>query len=472
MPLYLQYLGAEAYGLVGLFTLIQSWMSLLDLGMSPTLGREVARLKGNSAEHSRLKTVVNSLELLFAGVAITIVVTLISSSQWIASQWLKVNELPLDTVTNAMMLIAVVVAIRWVASLHRSAINAYEAQVWMNGFDIIINTLRFPLTLLVIAYNHGDIMLYFWCQLGVSILDLLGVKWKSTSLLPRGVIGQRFSLVEVKRIMPFALSIGYTGAIWVFLTQYDKLLLSNVLLLENYGYFALMATVTSGIMMLSGPISKAILPRMTALLAEGKEQEMIALYRKGTRFVVMSVTPVVMVIVFSPYEVIFAWTGNQQAAIWLKEVLPIFALGSFLVTIGAFQYYLQYAHGELKYHVRYNTVAVVINVPLITYAAYEYGVMGVAWVWLGFRLVSFLFWLPFIHHRFAPGLHWGWLKSDVAKSLTVPVGLIAIFSWMASQLGMNSDPGRIELGLQLMAVTVILYGLTYLMTRIRRGTDI
>ena len=41
-PLYLQYLGAEAYGLVGFFALMQAWMSLLDMGLSPTLGRQVA----------------------------------------------------------------------------------------------------------------------------------------------------------------------------------------------------------------------------------------------------------------------------------------------------------------------------------------------------------------------------------------------------------------------------------------------
>lgn len=426
LPLYLRYLGAEAYGLVGLFTLIQSWMSLLDMGMSPTLGREVARLKGNAAEQARLKTVVNSLELIFVTIAITIAISLVCSSQWIATSWLKVNTLPLETVTQAIVLIAIVVAIRWVASLHKSAINAYEAQVWMNVFEVTINTLRFPLILLVIANHPGEIMIFFWCQLAVSLIEFAGVKWKSHSLLPQGVKGRRFSPTEIKRILPFALGIGYTGAIWVFLTQYDKLLLSNVLTLENYGYFALMATVTSGIMMLSGPISKAILPRMTALLAEGKLVEMIALYRKGTRGVVMSVTPIVLIIVCWPYEIIFAWSGSREAALWSADILPIFVAGSYLVTIIGFQHALQYAYGQLKYNVYYNTFVFFISLPLITYAAYQYGVIGVAWVWLGFRVFSFIVWLPFVHLKFAPGLHKVWLVNDVAKPLLTPLSLVVV----------------------------------------------
>lgn len=40
LPLFLKHMGAEAYGLIGFFTMLQGWLQLLDLGMSPTMGRE------------------------------------------------------------------------------------------------------------------------------------------------------------------------------------------------------------------------------------------------------------------------------------------------------------------------------------------------------------------------------------------------------------------------------------------------
>ena len=57
VPFYLEYLGAEAYGLVGFFALVQSWMALLDMGLSPTLSREVAKIKStsNDIENYNLK---------------------------------------------------------------------------------------------------------------------------------------------------------------------------------------------------------------------------------------------------------------------------------------------------------------------------------------------------------------------------------------------------------------------------------
>ena len=47
LPLYMLRMGAEAYGLVVLFTTLQVWFQLLDMGLTATLAREAARHGGN-----------------------------------------------------------------------------------------------------------------------------------------------------------------------------------------------------------------------------------------------------------------------------------------------------------------------------------------------------------------------------------------------------------------------------------------
>jgi O-antigen/teichoic acid export membrane protein len=34
IPLYIKYLGIEAYGLIGMFAVLQTWLALLDAGMA------------------------------------------------------------------------------------------------------------------------------------------------------------------------------------------------------------------------------------------------------------------------------------------------------------------------------------------------------------------------------------------------------------------------------------------------------
>ena len=55
LPLYLEYLSPEGYGLVGFFTVFVSLMMLLDVGLTSTLSRESARLRDSVNNLIKLK---------------------------------------------------------------------------------------------------------------------------------------------------------------------------------------------------------------------------------------------------------------------------------------------------------------------------------------------------------------------------------------------------------------------------------
>ncbi|HEY4544779.1 MAG TPA: oligosaccharide flippase family protein, partial [Tissierellaceae bacterium] len=70
LPLYIKYMGAEAYGLIGFFTMMQSIFMLLDLGLTPTISRETARYQANAVLPLEFKQLYNVLHLLFIAIAI------------------------------------------------------------------------------------------------------------------------------------------------------------------------------------------------------------------------------------------------------------------------------------------------------------------------------------------------------------------------------------------------------------------
>jgi O-antigen/teichoic acid export membrane protein len=55
IPLYIKYLGVEAYGLVGLFSVLQISFTLLDMGMSLTLSREMARFRAKVNDNELIR---------------------------------------------------------------------------------------------------------------------------------------------------------------------------------------------------------------------------------------------------------------------------------------------------------------------------------------------------------------------------------------------------------------------------------
>ena len=46
IPIYINFSGIESYGLIGIFIMIQAFLSLLDLGLSATVNREMAGTPG------------------------------------------------------------------------------------------------------------------------------------------------------------------------------------------------------------------------------------------------------------------------------------------------------------------------------------------------------------------------------------------------------------------------------------------
>jgi tellurite resistance protein TehA-like permease len=57
------------------------------------------------------------------------------------------------------------------------------------------------------------------------------------------------------------------------------------------------------------------------------------------------------------------------------------------------------------------------------WAASQYGGVGAGYVWLGMNLLSFVAWLPLVHHRFEPGLNLKWYGEDVLLIL-LPLGIV------------------------------------------------
>ncbi|MCO6063096.1 polysaccharide biosynthesis protein, partial [Pseudomonas sp. MOB-449] len=69
LPLYIKYMGAETYGLVGFYTMLQSWFPLLDLGLTPTISRESARYQGGAMSALAYRQLFRALSLIFACIA-------------------------------------------------------------------------------------------------------------------------------------------------------------------------------------------------------------------------------------------------------------------------------------------------------------------------------------------------------------------------------------------------------------------
>ena len=419
VPFYVKYMGAEAYGLVGFFAMLQAWFQLLDMGLRPTMARETARFNGGASNAISLRRLLRALEGIFIGVAMLGCAAMVAGSGFIARSWLKVQQLPVAEVQHAIMLIAIIIALRLVCGLYRGAINGFERLVWLSSFNAAVATSRFVLVIPLFIYIGSSPTEYFRFQLLVAVLELATLVIKTYGLLPKLEAGKRipWQWEPLRGVLKFSLSIAFTSSIWVMVTQTDKLVLSKILPLADYAYFTLAVLVAGGVLVVSGPISGALLPRMAKLSAQGNEAGLIQLYRNATQLVGVIAIPAALVLAFFAEQVLWAWTGDMEIARKTAPVLTLYAVGNGVLALGAFPYYLQFAKGDMRLHLIGNFWLLVVLIPSLIWATWQYGVIGAGYAWISANSIYFLLWVPKVHSRFVKGLHLKWALKDVGTTV-------------------------------------------------------
>ena len=457
VPLYIKYMGAEAYGLVGFFAMLQAWFMLLDMGLTPTMARQTARFRGGATDALSYRRLVRALEGVFLIVALVGGTAMFAASRYIAQDWLQASHLPIVVVQTALQLMAIIIALRWMCGLYRGAISGSERLVWLGGFNSITATLRFVGVLPVLMFVGVTPTLFFGFQLVIAVLEFAGLLIYSYHLLPDIPHGQRlpWDWKPLKPVLKFSLTIAFTSSVWVIVTQTDKLVLSKILPLAEYGYFTLAVLVASGIMIISGPVSAAIMPRMSKMEAEGDHAGLIRVYRQATQLVAVLAGSVAITVAFCAEPLLWAWTGDKSLAHQAAPVLILYALGNGILAVAAFPYYLQYAKGDLRLHLIGNAVFVVLLIPAIIWAANKYGGVGAGYVWFGMNFLSFVAWLPLVHRKFEPGLNLKWYGKDI---LVIVIPLVIIGYGLSGVLQLNDNRWMQLSEIMLIGILVLLTG--------------
>lgn len=421
LPFYIKYMGAEAYGLVGFFAMLQAVFALLDFGLRPTISRQTAQYNGGNLTRLDFRQLFRALNIIFISIAILGGLILLLLSKKIVSNWLQIESLNPEDVLFAVQIMAVSVSLRWMTGLCLGVISGFEKIVWLSIVNSIVATLRYPLVLVYMYYYGFTVRSFFVYQLFVALLEFSLYTFKSRSLLPKLSTNESigWSIKPVKPIISFALSIAFTSSVWIIITQLDKFVLSGILPLSEYGYFSLAVLVSAGVIQISAPISSSIMPRMAKLQAEDRLLEIQRVYLNSTQFVSVIVVTAGIVLAGVAEPFLLAWTNDQEVAKNAAPILKVYALGNAFLALSAFPYYLQYAKGNLKYHIIGNTGLIVFLTPTIIWAAKTYGGVGAGWVWLVTQFLYLFIWGIYVHIKIEPGINLQWFKSFLPSLLLV-----------------------------------------------------
>ena len=200
-----------------------------------------------------------------------------------------------------------------------------------------------------------------------------------------------------------------------------------MLTLEMFGYYMLALNVANVLTNLVSPVHTALFPRLSQLVAEGRETGISELYHKGCQLVSVIILPIAMILVFFAEEILSIWIGDPVVVRNTHMLLSLLVIGSMIQAIMIMPYTLQLAYGWTKLALYKNVVAVIFLVPLMVWMVQMYQGIGAAWVWIILNLSYLIFEVPIMHRRLLRDEMAKWYSRDVFLPILIvtAIGLIA-----------------------------------------------
>lgn len=417
IPLYIHLMGVEAYGLVGVFISLQAAFAVLDLGLSQTLSRELARLSGQADSGEKMRDTAKTLELIYWAGAFVVALSIGSSAYYISYHWLNPESLSRESVMHALWVIAGVIGLRWPLTLYSGGLNGLQRQVLLNGFLVFFTTLQSLGALIALLLIKPSIEVYFLWQAFAALLQVVIMRVAFWRAMPKG--NGRFSKAILFDIWRFALGMTGISLLATILTQLDKVLLSRFLDLKSFGYYVFASTVAAVLFKVIGPFFNAYLPRLTQLATDDGNQQLTDTYRQGCELMALLVVPVTCVLVWCANPILQLWTQNSLLVSSSSLLFSLLIVGNAINGLMTLPYVLQLAYGWTKLAFYQNAIAVTVFVPALLIATHQWGAAGAASVWVVLNGICLIFNVHVMHRRLLPGEKGRWY----ANAVLLPVGV-------------------------------------------------
>jgi O-antigen/teichoic acid export membrane protein len=427
VPFYMSILGDDAYGLIAFYTIILSLTALADVGLSAAFAREAARV---SDKHSLVDLLATIEGILFIATG-TMALVLFFEADFIALHWLNMGQVEPEDAVTSIRIMALTAPFQLATSLYLGGLLGLQRQGTANLVQALTTTLRSGLVILPLIFIP-DIKLFFLWQLFASLLCCVLVRATLLLSLGRSAFSTgRFSPSKMISVLGFAGGMLAITIISALNTQMDKLVVSSLFSVKEFGYYTLASTLAQLPYAVTAPILVALLPRWTSLVNEGQTQELAELYENYSALIALVSSIGAFGLLFFAGDVLDIWLRQDHLPPVFIDVTAILAGGGLCLSLAALPFYFGLAHGHNRTSIFLGGVTMFLTTPLLLVASTRFGLIGAAIPWVVLNAITLMVLAVVVNGRYNSGRNMEWATRSIALPLimaAVPMFLARILS--------------------------------------------
>lgn len=424
VPIYIHFLGVESFGLIGFFLSMRALFSLLNFGLSPATNREIARRSHAPEKAWESMNLLRTLEVIFYAIGFAIAAAMAILSGWIAENWVDAQFLSPDTMRLAIAVFGATLMIRWPIELYYGVLRGLEKQPLLNGITSLVSLVTGLGTVAVLVWVSRTLNGFLIWQGVCGAFELAVMAFIAWRLLKgKGDHQPVFEFRILKEIWRFSASMTGITFFAVAFKQADKLIISKVLPLEFLGYYTVATNASNGLGHLINPITKAVFPRFSSLIARNEKAELARLFRSTCQAVAFFLAPAAAILILFPRDILFQWTRSETLAEQAHVALSVLGFSSLVSCLLGPINSLNIAHGRTSIPFWTNFVGLFAFAPLSFWLVGRHGITGGGISWAIWSLTNLLVMPPLVLRGVLPRQVGSWYLRDTLPFLLLAAGL-------------------------------------------------
>jgi O-antigen/teichoic acid export membrane protein len=410
-PLQVNLLGIESYGLIGFIATLQIVFSAFDLGLSSTLTREIA----SDSSHGKARSIdlIRTATAIYWSFSLLVSIVLVALTSSISESWFKAQTMSALQLEKSIYIIILFLALRWPVALYTGIMSGLQKMVVINIIKISIVSVRLLGGIAVILAWRNIESFLLWTAFS-ALIEVVAYYLVCQRYWQFALWKPKIHLGAIKAVWGFSLSMSVISILALFISQLDRILVSRLETLNEFGYYTLAFNTAAITSLVISAVSTAMLPSFSAWQAKPVISVLQSRYLHAMNVTLYLVGGASFALIFFGKLVLALWIGHDAAA---GAFLPLalLAAGFWLNAAVSNAYSVAVALGKPNLPLMVSAASAIPYAAILYWLISHYGITGAAMGWLLLNACYVIILIPLVHR----------------KLLSLPT-----FIWLARILGM------------------------------------
>ncbi len=420
IPILIEGLGVDRFGVLMLSWMVVGYFSLFDLGLGRAVTKLVAEKLGDG-RNSEIPGLIWTAMMLMAILGVLGAAAAAALSPWLVSSVLKIpSELQTETLT-AFYLLSASISIVIITTGVRGILEAHQRFGLVNVVRIPLGISTFLGPVAVLPFTNSlvsvVVVLIFARFVALCVYILLCLKVE-----PR--LRGSFSVNRkmAKSLLSFGGWLTVSNIVSPLMVYMDRFLIGAMITMTAVTYYATPYEVVTRFLVIPVALMGVLFPAFSTAFVQDKAHA-ARLYGRSVLYIFLSLFPAVLVIITFAREGLTMWLGSEFAGD-SSVVLQLLAFGVLINSMAHVPFGLVQAAGRPDFTAKLHLLELPFYLILLWWLLSSYGIVGVAIAWVVRVVVDAFFLFVISHNLLSLGMSFT-LRSVSSASLALSMLIVA-----------------------------------------------